>query len=526
MPDPDEILFKDELPEPTRSPAPRPEAGGAPWKILIVDDEADVHSVTTYMIKGMDYLGRSFQFLHAYSGREAREIVALHQDLAVILLDVVMETEDSGLQLVHFIREELCNRSVRIVLRTGQPGKAPAAKVILEYDINDYKEKTELTLDKMLVTVVSALRSYNFITTIENNRKGLKRIIDASTDIFERQSLQKLGSGVLGQLASILQLREDAVTSLASGLTASGVKGQSVVLAAIGQFCQYVDRPISEVDAALMHATLQRVQSQPHGFFCEAGKCAWYFKSQTGSENFLYFEIAKELDENDHDLLELFFTNVSLAFDNLFLNKGIEDTQKEIIFQIAETMECRSAETGSHVRRVAEYARLLALKYGLGEEEAEMLKLASTPHDLGKIGIPDSILNKPGPLTPDEYLIIKTHVYRGHDLLINSSSPVIRSAARIVLQHHERWDGQGYPQGLQGEAIHIHGRIIGVADVFDALSNRRVYHEAWSWEAVFAHFREQRGKHFDPKLVDILLDNQEEFKAIWARYNAVGLQFT
>jgi response regulator RpfG family c-di-GMP phosphodiesterase len=526
MSDSDEILFKDEAPEPTRSPSPHVSASGEPWKILIVDDEADVHSVTTYMIKGMDYLGRRLTFFHAYSGREAREILAEQQDIAVILLDVVMETEDSGLQLVHYIREELNNRSVRIVLRTGQPGKAPAAKVILEYDINDYKEKTELTLDKMLVTVISALRSYNFITTIENNRKGLKKIIDASVDIFERQSLQKLGSGVLNQLTSILQLQEDAVYSHASGLAASGIGGQSVVLAAIGEFRPYIDRPVSEVDTALMQTTLKRAQSQPHGFYCEDGKCAWYFKSQTGSENFLYLEIAKELDENDHDLLELFFTNVSMAFDNLFLNKGIEDTQKEIIFHIAETMECRSAETGSHVRRVAEYAQLLALKSGLSEEEAEMLKLASTPHDLGKIGIPDAILNKPGPLTPEEYLIIKTHVYRGHDLLNNSSSPIIRAAANIILQHHERWDGLGYPQGLQGEEIHIHGRIIGVADVFDALSNRRVYHEAWTWEQVFTHFREQRGRHFDPKLVDILLENKEAFKAIWEHYNAVGVQFT
>jgi len=524
MADPDDILFKDEPPEPTRSPSLRGDAN-EPWKILIVDDEADVHSVTTYMIKGLDYLGRRFAFLHAYSGREARTLLREHQDIAVVLLDVVMETEDSGLQLVHYIREELDNRTVRIVLRTGQPGKAPAAKVILEYDINDYKEKTELTLDKMLVTVISALRSYHFITTIEHNRMGLKRIIDASTDIFERQSLQKLGSGVLDQLTAILRLREDGISGYASGLTASGIEGQSVVLAGTGQFGRYVDRPISEIGTDLMQTALDRARSQPHGFYCEGGKCAWYFKSQTGSENFLYLEIAKELDENDHDLLELFFTNVSLAFDNLFLHKGIEDTQKEIIFHIAETMECRSAETGSHVRRVAEYARLLALKYGLGEEEAEMLKLASTPHDLGKIGIPDSILNKPGPLTPEEYLVIKTHVYRGHDLLNNSSSPIIRAAANIILQHHERWDGEGYPQGLQGEEIHIHGRIIGVADVFDALSNRRVYHEAWTWEAVFAHFREQRGRHFDPRLVDILLENQEAFKAIWARYHAVGLQF-
>lgn len=526
MSDSDEILFKDEAPAPTQEPAFYESETSDPWKILIVDDEPDVHNVTTYMIKGTRYLGRKFQFFHAYSAQEARQLLARHQDIAVILLDVVMETEDSGLKLVHFIREELQNRNVRIVLRTGQPGKAPAARVILEYDINDYKEKTELTLEKMLVTVISALRSYHFITTIENNRKGLKKIIEASSDIFERQSLQKLGSGVLSQLTAILQLKNNAFYTHASGLTASGIKGQSVVLAGTGQFLKYVDRPISEVDASLMHTALNLAQIEPRGFYCEDGKCAWYFKSQTGSENFLYFEIAKALDENDRDLLELFFTNVSMAFDNLFLNKGIEDTQKEIIFHIAEAMECRSAETGSHVRRVAEYAKLLALKYGLGEEEAEMLKLASTPHDLGKIGIPDAILNKPGKLTPEEYDTIKTHVYRGHDLLMRSPSPIIQAAALIVLLHHERWDGLGYPQGLKGDEIHVHGRIIGVADVFDALSNNRVYHEAWTWEAVFNHFREQRGKHFDPKLVDILLENQEAFKAIWARYNAVGLQFS
>ena len=525
MADPDEILFKDEAEAARPDTVPDPATAG-PWKVLIVDDDAEVHSVTTFMIKDLEFLGRKLQFLHAYSGEEARRILAGSNDLAVVLLDVVMETEDSGLRLVHYIREELGNHAVRIVLRTGQPGKAPAARVIVEYDINDYKEKTELTLDKMLVTIISALRSYSFITTIEDHRRGLKRIIEASSGIFERQSLEKLGRGVLEQLASILALREETMAGAASGLTASGIDGNSVVLAATGEFSGCVDRPVSDIGAPLIGTALGMAKTQPHGFYCEGGRCAWYFKSQTGPENFLYFEIAKVLDENDLDLLELFFTNVSLAFDNLFLNKGIEDTQKEIIFHIAETMECRSAETGSHVRRVAEYARLLALRCGLGEEEAEMLRLASTTHDLGKVGIPDAILNKPGPLTAEEYDTIKTHVYRGHDLLMSSSSPIIQAAARIVLLHHERWDGQGYPQGLKGEEIHIHGRIIGVADVFDALSNRRVYHEAWTWEEVFNHFRQERGKHFDPRLVDILLDNRAAFQAIWERYNAVGLEFT
>ncbi|WP_028577938.1 DUF3369 domain-containing protein [Desulfomicrobium escambiense] len=515
MTDNDEILFKEE----ERQAGPAPGTAEEPWKILIVDDEADVHSVTVYMLSGQEYHGRAFGFLHAYSAEEAKAVLREHDDIAVILLDVVMETDDSGLQLVRHIREELRNLAVRIILRTGQPGKAPAAKVILEYDIDDYKEKTELTLEKMLVTIVSALRSYSFITTIEDNRQGLKRIIEASSDIFERQSLQKLGCGVLSQLTAILQLRKDAVYSHASGLAASGIKGRSIVLAATGEFCEFVERPIEDVRGETVHKALDRARSRAHGFYCEDGKCAWYFKSRTGSENFLYFEVGRELDENDHDLLELFFTNVSLAFDNLFLNKGIEDTQKEVIFHIAETMECRSAETGSHVRRVSEYVRLMALKYGLPEEEAEMLKIASTAHDLGKIGIPDSILNKPGPLTPAEFEVIKSHVRRGYELLSRSTSPIIQTAARIVLLHHERWDGNGYPQGLREEEIHVHGRIVAVADVFDALSNKRVYHEAWNWDQVFAHFLEESGRHFDPCLVDILLENREEFMAIWEQYH-------
>lgn len=525
MSDFDEILFKDETLEENGAATDPAMWNNAPWKILIVDDESDVHSVTMYMIKGLEYMGKKLAFYHAYSGKDAKEIMVQHPDMAVILLDVVMETEDSGLRLVQFIREELENRTVRIVLRTGQPGKAPAARVIVDYDINDYKEKTELTLEKMMVTIIAALRSYSFITTIENNRKGLKKIIEASSDIFERQSLQKLGDGVLNQLTAILKFKEDINANGASGFTATGAEGQSVVLAATGNFQQYVDRPIIEVDSQLIQTALDQARTRPHGFYCQGSRCAWYFKSHTGPENFLYYEIAKELSEDDYDLLELFFANVSLAFDNLFLNKGIEETQKEIIFHIAETMECRSAGTGSHVRRVAEYARLLAIKYGLDEEEADMLKLASTPHDLGKIGIPDSILNKPGPLTAEEYDTIKSHVYRGHDLLMHSANPIIQAAARIVLLHHERWDGTGYPQGLKGEEIHIHGRIIGVADVFDALSNRRVYHEAWSWGEVFSYFREERGKHFDPRLVDILFENKEEFQDIWTRYNSIGLQF-
>ncbi|MDY0274577.1 MAG: DUF3369 domain-containing protein [Desulfomicrobium sp.] len=513
MTDSDDILFKEE------SSAKASSLQSTPWKILIVDDEADVHNVTTFMLSGQRFQNRPMHFLHAYNGEEAKKILMHEQDIAIILLDVVMETDDSGLKLVHFIRQELKNLAVRIILRTGQPGKAPAAQVILDYDIDDYKEKTELTLEKMLVTVISALRSYSFITTIEINRLGLKRIIEASSDIFERQSLQKLSSGVLTQLTAILQLKDDAMYTHTSGLAASGFKNKPMILAATGDLAKFIGHPIDTVADNTVRMTLDNAKAQPHGLYCENGQCAWYFQSKTDSDNFLYFEVTRKLTENDHDLLQLFFTNVSLAFDNLFLNKGIEDTQKEIIFHIAETVECRSAETGSHVRRVAEMAHLLALKYGLGKEEAEMVKLASTIHDLGKIGIPDSILNKPGPLTGDEFEIVKSHVQRGYNMLSGSTSPIIQVAAQIVLTHHERWDGQGYPNGLSGEEIHLHGRIVAVADVFDALSSKRVYHEAWPWDDVFNFFLDQSGQHFDPCLVEILLQHKEEFINISTTYH-------
>jgi response regulator RpfG family c-di-GMP phosphodiesterase len=182
---------------------------------------------------------------------------------------------------------------------------------------------------------------------------------------------------------------------------------------------------------------------------------------------------------------------------------------------IAET---RSKETGQHVRRVAEYSKYFALKLGLGEEEAEMLKLASPMHDVGKIGIPDSILNKPGKHTPEEFEIMKTHALLGYDMLKHSNKKILQTAAIVAKEHHEKYDGSGYPYGLKGEEIHIYGRITAVADVFDALGSDRVYKKAWEDKRIFELFKEQRGKHFDPKIIDIFFENLEDIFAIRNRY--------
>jgi putative two-component system response regulator len=196
------------------------------------------------------------------------------------------------------------------------------------------------------------------------------------------------------------------------------------------------------------------------------------------------------------------------------LNQEMIDTQKEIVYTMGEIGENRSKETGDHVRRVAEYSELLALLVGIDKVEAELIKFASPMHDIGKIGIPDAILKKPGKLDADEFTIMKTHAEIGFNLLSHSTRPILKTAAIIAHQHHEKWDGSGYPQQLTGDEIHIYGRITAIADVFDALGSARVYKKAWPLEEVLALFKDQRGIHFDPTLVDLLLDNLPQFLKI------------
>ena len=196
------------------------------------------------------------------------------------------------------------------------------------------------------------------------------------------------------------------------------------------------------------------------------------------------------------------------------LNREIIATQKEVISTMGAIGETRSKETGDHVKRVAEYSKLLALKHGLTLEEAEQLKMASPMHDIGKVGIADNILNKPGRLTEEEFEIMKTHAELGYEMLKGSQQPLLKTAAIISMEHHEKWDGSGYPRGLKEEEIHLYGRITAIADVFDALGHDRVYKKAWPLEKILDLFKEGRGKHFDPSLVDLFISNLNDFLAI------------
>lgn len=208
----------------------------------------------------------------------------------------------------------------------------------------------------------------------------------------------------------------------------------------------------------------------------------------------------------DMEYLSLAASYSGKSLESIMLYEEIIETQKEIILAMGKIGEGRSQETGNHVKRVAQYSYVLAKGLGMSDSEADMLRSASPMHDIGKVAIPDAVLKKPGKLTAEEYEQIKEHAIIGYRLLHNSKRPLLQAAAIVAWQHHEKWDGTGYPQGLKGEAIHIYGRITALADVFDALSSARMYKEAWGMDRILGLIKEERGRHFDPQVVDAFFE--------------------
>jgi response regulator RpfG family c-di-GMP phosphodiesterase len=510
------LVFSDE-----ETPAAASASAGPPWRILIADDDNEVHKISSTVLRDLVFDGRPLQLLSAHSGAAALDLMARHDDVALLLLDVVMETDTAGLDVVRRVREELGNQFVRIVLRTGQPGQAPEKAVVVDYDINDYKEKTELTAQRLVTTVLSSLRAYRDIRTIERGRRGLEQVIEASRSLFKPQSLAQFCEGVLRQLAALLHAGEDSLYMRAAGFAAyrdrARGSGDFRILAATGRFENGVGRPVADVVAPdlmirmLTALTRQELQVESEDVFGA-------FRTSLGSDNLIYMHGCTAPGPMESRLLQAFSANLAVAFDNLYLNQELLDTQTELINRLGEVMETRSAETGYHVVRVGEFSHLLASLIGLPERERDVLRLAAPLHDLGKVGVPDALLNKPGRLTAEEFELMKSHTEIGFRILQGSRHAALQAAAITAHQHHEWWDGTGYPQKLRGEDIHVFGRIVALADVFDALAHSRCYKEAWNLDSVLEHIKARRGTQFDPRLVDALFDNLDAFLAILEAY--------
>lgn len=474
-----------------------------PWKVLIVDDEPEVHAVTRLVLGNFSFAQRKLEILSAYSGAEARSLLAGQADIAVLLLDVVMETEHAGLDLVRTVREELRNPFVRIVLRTGQAGQAPEREVVAAYDINDYKEKTELTASRLTTTMYSALRAYRDMRAIEAHRNGLEHVIQSAAQVFARQDTHEFANAVLDQLGQLVGQQRGVLYGVADCRQHVLPSGFSVA-GAIGSYRDLIGARIEQALPAAILASVRMACRERRHFFAN-DHYVLHFSNSQQPQSLLFVGEAGDLSSLDYKLVELFCSNVSVAFENLHLNDVLLSSQREMVYLLASAAETRSQETAQHVRRVGLLAGMLGKGIGLDEATCDLLCSAAPLHDIGKIGIPDTILNKRGAHSGEEAEIMRTHAAIGARLLAGSNRPVMRLAAEIAGSHHENWDGSGYPNALAGEQIPISGRITMVADVFDALGSRRCYKEPWEARQIRSFMLEHRGSKFDPAIIDRLM---------------------
>ena len=486
------------------------------WKILVVDDEVDIRTLTRLNLKGFCFDGRELQILEAASAHEARQVLAEHDDIAVALIDVVMETDDAGLRLVEYIRQELNNKMIRLVIRTGQPGVAPERFVIDNFDIDDYKDKTELTATRLYTTVRSALKAYRDLKTIDLNRIGLSRVLNAAPDLYRisNASLNGFFEGVLTQIVGLCNLADVSFISTIEGLIAT-FDGQNVnVMATTGPMA----------DPARFEEIRQRcAEAVTSGNLPEKiRQDGIVIPLAVGPKTvgFVYVEPTRDLSPADLDLLKVMAQQCSSALENLRLHIDLQSAYDNAIDMLAEIAEFKDKTTGQHIHRIDNYTRLVAVELGVPEAEAELFGKASRLHDVGKIGIPDEILRKRGKLTDAEFAIMKGHVSIGASIL--SHDPSLAIAREVALSHHERWDGGGYPTGLPSSNTPLLTRIVSVVDVFDALVSRRPYKVAWTVADAAANIEAAAGTQFDPSVVSAFLKllHQDAFAHLLATVHA------
>ena len=297
----------------------------APWQVLVVDDDPAVHEVTKLVMAGFEMDGRTLEFSHCYSSAEARELLAVRNDIALILLDVVMETDHAGLVLARYIREELRNLNVRIILRTGQPGQAPEEQVIKDYDINDYKEKTDLTRRKLITVFYSGLRGYRDLMRIENARLGLRRSIEAIGQLYSSQNLRSFASAVLEQVNYLLGLNAEGLcASRLSAYTASATNGLLTVLATTQAYSQLltgddINNLPSDVQAAIKRTLADKLGHHgPHHY-------AGYFCTESGTESVIYMTFHDAINDEARELLDIFSRNMAMAYECMLLREGTKN---------------------------------------------------------------------------------------------------------------------------------------------------------------------------------------------------------
>ncbi|MCK6262942.1 EAL domain-containing protein [Vibrio sp. ZSDE26] len=291
------------------------------WRILIVDDDKDVHIATELTLNDLSIEGRPLEILHAYSAKEAESVLQQEHDVSVILLDVVMETEDAGLQLVNTIRNKLNLSSIRIVLRTGQPGYAPELETIQKYDINDYRTKSELTRIRLFTILTSAIRAYRQIQQQQTMRQGLESVVKASTELAHIHGMRLFAEGAVKQISALIQTEPDGLICAQEGILDDNNGAQ--VIAASGRYRDLVQSPIDNIQFEDIKQRLTACLKEKRSLFDDA--ITLYFSTEQGRGLAAYLDTDQPLEATDRHLLEVFCANISVGFDNVLLYNRLEE---------------------------------------------------------------------------------------------------------------------------------------------------------------------------------------------------------
>lgn len=444
--------------------------------VLVVDD------LPTNIQLAASILQNDYRVLFASSGASALKLLK-EKEVDLILMDVMMPEMD-GFETTSRIRSDLNLTEIPIIYLTANSDQESLIKGF-EAGAADYITKPFIPIELKL-RVKTHLELY--LTKLK-----LKQFLEEN------------------QL--VLHQYKEAVDE---GTIVSKTDTEGFITYVNDEFCRISGYSREEL---LNNAhNIIRHQEMPKAAFDEMWKTLKEKKSWEGivknrkknGDAYIVKALIKPIVNMDGEIVEYMAIRQDIT-EVYELQDEIAQTQKEIIEKLGELSECRSQETGQHVRRVAEYSALLAQFSDLSSDEIEKIRMASPMHDIGKIGIPDDILMKPGKLSEDEFKIMKTHSKKGYDVFYNSKREVLQAAAVIAHEHHERWDGKGYPQGLMGKDIHIYGRITALADVFDALGSERVYKKAWPLDKIIDFLKSEAGRQFDPDLVTLFLDNIDAF---------------
>lgn len=460
-------------------------------KILYAEDQTSVVQFVKLLFSEINQT----DVIYAENGQEALELYKNHT-FDLVITDMFMPVMD-GFELIEEIKK--INPKQVLMMVSGMDNKEDLIRAI-ELRVNFFLEKP-IQVDKFnkimqeAETLVNRRKEFELSITLLSQYKNL---IDTTT-IVSKTDKKGIITYVNDAFCKLSKYTPDELIG----------KPQSIV--------RHKDVP-SSVFAELWR-TIESKKTW-RGIITNRAK--------DGSEYIVDAIVMPLLDANNeiieyisirHDITELELYKKDLQGQLAIAVKDIVDTQKEVVFTMGAIGETRSKETGQHVKRVAEYSYTLARLAGIEEKDAEILRLASPMHDIGKVGIADDILKKPGKLTDEEYEIMKTHAILGYEMLKHSNKEILKTSAIIAHEHHEKWNGTGYPRRLKEEEIHIYGRITAICDVFDALGHDRCYKKAWKLEKILELFKEERGKHFDPNLVDLFFKHLDTFIAIRDKYD-------